>query len=447
MSRHKRLPDLAQADLLPFQIHKSKNRHSASSVSNQQVPIIIKPHIEHSSKHHKLASVHYDSPYRKNTSLSRARSSSALNKNDRSSTKTRVGSPQIKKNASNSSLQLKFKNSRSNKSVSHANLPHQQSQSFIEPYQPQILRTRNHGSVNVSFNTSFTSLTAPTQDSQRPANQTGISCAGAQELENKLIENLKLVSQRDSICVMSIDKFGIYQKIFAEVIERNKSYANILGKIKAAYEEWVSYSLKAGLSTTPLQQEIDEANEKIKQLMEERKVVYRKVEKLAKENAELSRSLDENEIRYTDLQEKLFIISNTNVEGVPKDESTWKYLIAENKNFVEICKQMKAEIKSFRSKEKKLLKLIMAMKKRGYPVEEVYEKDVVKKRKIEKQSDQEKPENESEEELIVSGPLKPVPKPDFIPNLKLENVQPESFSSSSSESDSVCTESEESKRS
>mmetsp|Transcript_32746 Transcript_32746/g.32451 ORF Transcript_32746/g.32451 Transcript_32746/m.32451 type:complete len:109 (-) Transcript_32746:8-334(-) len=108
---------------------------------------------------------------------------------------------------------------------------------------------------------------------------------------------------------------------------------------------------------------------------------------------------------------------------------------------------MKAELKSFRSKEKKLLKLIMAMKKRGYPVEEVYEKDVVKRRKIEKQSDQEKPENESEEELIVSGPLKPVPKPDFIPNLKLENVQPESFSSSSSESDSVCTESEESKRS
>lgn len=439
MSRHKRLPDISQIEFLPSQ--KSKNKYS--SISTPQGPVIIKPNLE--TRHHKIASVNYDSPYRNPGNLTRVRSSSSIKLNDRNQSKTKVISPSLKKNASNSSLQLKFKRSRSNKSVSHPQISHQQSQSYIEPYQPHILRNRNHSNANLSFNTSFTSLTAPTQDSQRPRNHTSHTSTEVQELEAKLSENLKALKQKENSECMSGDKIEVYRKIFGEVIDRDKTYGNILVKIKCAYEELIQV-IKNNGNSLQLQQEIADVNDKVKQLTDERKVIFRKIEKLARENAELSRSLDENEARYNELQEKLCLISKTNVEAIPKDEISWKFLVAENQNFLEICKQMKSEMRNFRSKERKLLKLVMAMKKRGYPVEEVYENDVVKRRKIERHNDSEKPENESEEELIVSGPLKSVNKPAIVPNLKLDNVQPD-LSSESSESDSDFTGSEESKNS
>ena len=39
---------------------------------------------------------------------------------------------------------------------------------------------------------------------------------------------------------MTSDKFSIYQKIFNEVIDRDKNYGSLLHKIKSVYEESLS---------------------------------------------------------------------------------------------------------------------------------------------------------------------------------------------------------------
>ena len=41
-----------------------------------------------------------------------------------------------------------------------------------------------------------------------------------------------------------------------------------------------------------------------------------------------------------------------------------------------MCDYQKKDIKEMKSKEKKLLSLLMALKKKGYPIEEVYNTDV-----------------------------------------------------------------------
>ena len=84
---------------------------------------------------------------------------------------------------------------------------------------------------------------------------------------------------------------------------------------------------------------------------------------------------------------------------------------------------MKEDLKTYRKKEKKLLKLILAMKNRGYPVEEIYNKEIFG---IDPQI-----EENSESDRIVSGRTPEVIKPEKVPALKMEKVEPETFTSSS----------------
>ena len=55
---------------------------------------------------------------------------------------------------------------------------------------------------------------------------------------------------------------------------------------------------------------------------EDKKYMIKKIEKLAKENAELSRSLDDRESRYVDLQDKLMKLSKIDMEDMPKDDNS-----------------------------------------------------------------------------------------------------------------------------
>jgi hypothetical protein len=60
----------------------------------------------------------------------------------------------------------------------------------------------------------------------------------ALELEIHLTEKLKsLGKQTKSSTVMTSDKFAIYQKIFADVIDRDKNYGSLLMKIKKVYDD------------------------------------------------------------------------------------------------------------------------------------------------------------------------------------------------------------------
>ena len=101
---------------------------------------------------------------------------------------------------------------------------------------------------------------------------------------------------------------------------------------------------------------------------------------------------------------------------------------------------MRKDIKHLSRKEKKLVKLIVALKNRGYPVEDVYQEDVHREKKKKILACDESVVDDSENEDLVSGRPKEVAKPAIIPSLNLEEIEvsPESsVSSYSSESEDV----------
>lgn len=418
MSRYRKLPEISKTEL------QSSNEYLRfkSKIHNHPAPIVVKPSINSFGHHLKNSSYINDSPYARSHSLNKTRSTSVIKIIDKNPIKLRSGSPQLKKNASNSKIQLKLKNKRGFATASHSNIAHQ-SMSYIEPYKKHP-KSRTPIGVNLSFSNSFT---APTQDSQRVSN---ISNNESEYSENKLMAKLKELSKTESQCIMNNDKFDVYRKIFLEVIEKDKTYGNLLLKIKNAYEEYIAVCSfnNNQANNADLRQEANDLNEKLRELLADRKMVYKKVEKLAKENVELSRSLEESESGYGELQEKLLLISKTKTDDLPKDDKSWKYIVAENKLLVDMCKQMKEELKLFRTKEKKLLKLILAMKKRGYPVEEVYEKDIMKKKQ---EVLDERLESETDNENLTSGPPRNMTKPEIVPFLNLENLNEDSSSSES----------------
>ena len=59
----------------------------------------------------------------------------------------------------------------------------------------------------------------------------------ALELEINLTERLKEFNKTESPYVMTNDKFSVYQKIFSEVIDRDKNFGSLLMKIKGVYDE------------------------------------------------------------------------------------------------------------------------------------------------------------------------------------------------------------------
>lgn len=227
--------------------------------------------------------------------------------------------------------------------------------------------------------------------------------------------------------------FEIHKKIFEEVIQKDKIFGGILIKIKEAYDLMIS-SNPALKSLKEYKVSIKDLTKNLNSQLEITKSQEKKIEKLSKENFELSKSLERSEQICTEIQKKLCYITNFNVSELPKDEIRWKALLLENKNYSEAYGRVKEENRNYKYKEKKLLKLIVALKQRGYPVEEVYENDVEKKKNKElpHYSGSEDLESNSEAENLVSGRPMEKEKPQIVPSLNLIEIEPESISSSSS---------------
>ncbi|OMJ94472.1 hypothetical protein SteCoe_2377 [Stentor coeruleus] len=260
--------------------------------------------------------------------------------------------------------------------------------------------------------------------------------SSAKRIEEKLNEGLKRLKDKQ----MTSSRFDIFRMAFTDIIENDDNYGNLLKKIKEAYEQRMKLDQidTSKELVEKLKEEIRELREKVTSSKEDKKFLVKKIEKLAKENTELSRHLDDREGRYVDLQDKLIKLSKIDLEEIPKDDDSWKYLVSENQHLLKVCEEMRKDIKHLSRKEKKLVKLIVALKNRGYPIEDVYQEDVHKEKKKKVLTCDEPVIDDSENEDLVSGRPLDVKKPDFIPKLNLveiEGSQESSASSSSSESE------------
>ena len=212
----------------------------------------------------------------------------------------------ITKNRSLSSIKLKqpTKNQTNYLNTSHSNA--------------LLTKNKPNASIN-SFNHSENSsqlknkllLNGPYFSSSRPT---------AKLIEDKLTESLKKIKEKS----MPIAKFDAFRLAFSEIIEKEDNFGGLLKRIKDAYEEKIKIGMidNSRELVDKLKEEINAMKEKNAKNKEDKKYMIKKIEKLAKENAELSRSLDDRESRYVDLQDKLMKLSKIDMEDMPKDDNS-----------------------------------------------------------------------------------------------------------------------------
>lgn len=352
-----------------------------------------------------------ESPYYQPITMIKTRSSSNLkprglsNSNNSSSRVTPTGSSQIKlKNISPSRL---------------ANIS-----TVITPTEPKITIKKKNPKIHNSMGHSYIEL----KDSENFQS----SLEDAYIIEVKLSDRLKIANTYRDGSDKHEKLLEVYKDIFNEVILKDKSFGRVLKKIKDFFEK-VLTKVSADNTVKDLKIKLKDALTNIKNHNELIKVQEKKIEKLDKERSKLAKELQRSEEICTEIQKKLCRITNFDASEVPKDEQKWKAVLLENRTYLEAIRELKEELKEYRYKEKKLMQLLNLLKDKGYPVESVYENEVVKKKPkpLPHYSNSSVLSSKSEYENLVSGRALSPPKPEFIPSLNLKNVEPEPFTSSS----------------
>lgn len=238
-------------------------------------------------------------------------------------------------------------------------------------------------------------------------------------------KKLEKLFEEDLRTAKKPDNFGIYEKYFSEVIRFDTKYANILKKIKAAYDEKSSF-----LGVDELKAEIKTLKDKIEEYATENKNLLKSLEKSFKDIEEISKNLEETESLYIEVHEKLHNIYDIDITSFPQTENHWKSILLENKQLAKLCEKVTRENKKLSETEQKYSRLISELANKGYPVEEVYN-SISKNCKGSGRSGQ---ETGTDTELLVSGRPKETKKPSIVPVLHFSLVQDDSQNKSSSSS-------------
>lgn len=218
-----------------------------------------------------------------------------------------------------------------------------------------------------SRNHSFYSFTTGMLSDESPRLQE------AQKLENYLDEQLSLISNKTNDKL----KMDIYGDIFQIIIDKDKIYGNLLTRIKRAYEDVVNRASKRDIFR--LLKENDSIKMSLSKEIEEKKEARHKVKSLTQSNEQLNKYLEEYRKQLQEFQEKSTDASNrVNDQQMPPDQRSWRLLIEDRNKYCEELKAAKKSIISYRTREKGMKKLLCAIKKRGVPVEDIYQQDVQK---------------------------------------------------------------------
>ncbi|OMJ94991.1 hypothetical protein SteCoe_1683 [Stentor coeruleus] len=179
----------------------------------------------------------------------------------------------------------------------------------------------------------------------------------AKILKNR-IEQMEKAEEGDSIYEKMIE-------FFSDVIDKDILFGSILRKIRSSYD----------ITISKLNSEIARLKNYLETQTSEKQSYIRMLERISKENIELGNEVQRLESICSDLQNALDEIRNVKIDEMPKGVTEWKALVYENSQYSALVQNMKLDIKDYQFKEDQLIKLIDALKARGYPVDTVYEEE------------------------------------------------------------------------
>lgn len=274
--------------------------------------------------------------------------------------------------------------------------------------------------INFSFNTSF----AHAPHSESPRTDLVSSATDLRSIESNLQRAIRDIGKEPN----SSREIDVYSQAFQEVIELNPACKSLLGKIKAKYESWIRLvTERERRSNDKYKSDIIHLQNSLLQAMEEKNEIAKKIEKLVQDNAELARLRENYQRKCSQYQEKLYEVANTSLDSFPPTEDAWKLVTSELISYKSWKKKVLLELKTTQSREKALSELVQAMKKRGYPIDEVYNSDIKPRRHTFSTRSEESEDSEA------APQVRALAKMDTVPQLRLEEVQRDIGSASVSE--------------
>ena len=239
-------------------------------------------------------------------------------------------------------------------------------------------------------------------------------------LEVKLTEQLKKAHKASNAPLSFESQFPVYTQVFQDVIDRDKHFGSLLAKIKAFYDSWLisfskhSHDDAAGHLYEQCAEQLRAAKHKLKLCSEDKKLMLRRIGALSKETVELGQTLQEVEAENEQLKGKMEDIRKVEVGGMPKDDRAWKCLVVENRSYQAEIHRLRDKLKYSTCETDALQTLILRMKDRGFPIDEL--DDSQSPRLTNSNSDLD------DAEPIVTGPEKRMEKPRHVPSLQLKGL-------------------------
>ena len=135
-------------------------------------------------------------------------------------------------------------------------------------------------------------------------------------LNKKISESQSKASEK----LLFEEKINLHKKLFDEIIEKDKNFGKFLLLIKNSYEDY--YETKINKLTSQYQIEITELKGIIHKNNENSAALERSLDKLSKENLDLSKELEHNEKVCERLSKKLSMIASYDVKNIPLNEET-----------------------------------------------------------------------------------------------------------------------------
>ena len=223
----------------------------------------------------------------------------------------------------------------------------------------------------------------------------------------------------------------IYNKALKEVGALEVNLDRVLSIIRCKYEGFIVNLVdKFNTENAKNQKQISDFQSEILKLATEKRGLKRKFEKIAEENVELSQTCESYQQQCLDLQEKMRRIATVKITNFPPTETAWRVILTELETYKDWKETVDRKLKVAELKEKKLLSLLNAIKRKGFPVEDVYRKEVCR---TVLRNDAAHVETESDSEVGGVSPPRMRPKPPQVPSLLLDSLEPDLSSDSSSE--------------
>ena len=227
----------------------------------------------------------------------------------------------------------------------------------------------------------------------------------------------KLIKRIDDICE-STDYIDLYFDAFDEIITNAKDFGKVLTVLKTKLWRMIK----------SLKKDKEDKNIAIKNLEQTLEGFKSENQKLTKRNKESQEEIKKLSQEFSEISLKYYQLASIEIKDTELNYDCLKKLKQENMIFQDLMFRLKDELSFYKKKTKKFCRLIDVLESKGVPVEEIYLTEMKKSKIMPKYAGLSEAESCTENESLEMNVRNPIKKHNFVPSLKLGNIEKETSS-------------------